>query len=72
MLRRKKEFLTFLVKDLAPFAVGLVFLLASGVYCFFVLLNPKTPPEMQRNAWSAFMMLLTGVVGFVFGKAAGK
>jgi hypothetical protein len=70
--RRKQEFLSFVVKELSPFCLAGLFILAAGVYCFFELLNPKASPDAQQRAWTAFTMLLSGVLGFVFGKTAGK
>jgi hypothetical protein len=70
--RRKREFLSFIVKELSPFCLAILFMLAAGVYCFHELLNPKASPETQQKAWTAFTMLLTGVLGFVFGKTTGK
>jgi hypothetical protein len=70
--RRKREFLSFIVKELSPFCLATLFMLAVGVYCFHELLNPKASPETQQRAWTAFTMLLSGVLGFVFGKTAGK
>jgi hypothetical protein len=70
--RRKKEFLGYIIKELSPFAVAILFIFATGFYCFYVLLSPSAPQEAQQRAWAAFTILLSGVVGFVFGKTAAK
>jgi len=70
--RRKKEYLSFLVKELSPVIVGLLFIVAVGFYCFCELLHPAASQESQQRAWTGISVLLSGVVGFVFGKTAGK
>ena len=70
--RRKKEYLSFLVKELSPFLVAIIFIIAAGFYCLIVLLSPSASPDSQQRAWTVFTTLLSGVVGFVFGKTAGK
>ena len=71
-LLRKKEYLSFLVKEISPFGIAILLIIAIGFYCFSILLSPSASQESQQRAWTAFTILLSGVVGFVFGKTAGK
>lgn len=65
-LRLRKEHLGFLVKDLAHYAMAILFVFAMGFYCFVVLLHSASTPEEKQRAWSALSAILVGVV---FGKS---
>ena len=67
--RRERERWTFFLREVAPQVFAFLFLLAAGTYCFTVLLNSKSP-EAQQRAWAIFSTLLTGVLGYFFGKNA--
>src|SRR3954447_19366474 len=68
-LRLRKDFLGFLVKDLAPYVLAIVFVAAMGIYCFVVLGHRGSTPDEKQRAWAALSAILTGVVGVVFGKS---
>jgi len=68
-LRLRKDFLGFLVKDLAPYAMAILFVIAMGVYCFVVLNRAGSTPEETQRAWSALSAILGLVVGIITGKA---
>jgi hypothetical protein len=68
-LRLRKDFLGFLVKDLAPYVLAMGFVIAIGWYCFVVLNRSGSTPEEKQRAWSALTAILGLVVGVITGKA---
>jgi hypothetical protein len=68
-LRLHKEFLNFYVKDLAPYGLAILFVVAMGTYRFVVLIRSNSTPEEKQRAWAALSAILAGVVGVVFGKS---
>src|SRR5262245_37451622 len=68
--RLRKEMLNFFVKDLLIWIIGCLFIILTGLYCFWVLIRTNSPPADKERAWSAFMAILGGIVGLLFGKAA--
>jgi hypothetical protein len=68
-LRLRKDFLSFLVKDLAPYVMAILFVLVMGGYCFVVLNRSGSTPEEKQRAWSALSAILGLVVGIITGKA---
>ncbi len=69
-LRLHKERMGFYFKELGSWLVGFVFVLAIGLFCFWVLVRVDSPPSEKDRAWSALSAILGGIVGFLFGKVA--
>jgi len=67
-LRLRKDFLGFLVKDLAPHLLAMVFIVAIGWYCFLVLNRSGSTAVEKQRAWSALSAILGLVVGVITGK----
>jgi hypothetical protein len=70
--RRKLEFWSFLVKELLPHLAAIVVIFFIAIFCFMILIDPKSSPENQQRAWTAITAILTGIVGYIFGKAVSK
>ena len=68
-LRIWKDFLGFLVKELAPYVLAMGFVIAIGWYCFTVLNRSGSTPEEKQRAWSCLSAILGLVVGIITGKA---
>ena len=68
-LRLRKDFYSFLVKDLAPYVMAMLFVFAMGGYCFWVLNRSRSTPEETQRAWSALSAIPGLVVGIITGKA---
>jgi hypothetical protein len=68
--RLRKEMVNFYVKDVLIWTIGCLFILLTGLYCFLVLIRADSPPADKDRAWSAFMAILGGIVGLLFGKVA--
>jgi hypothetical protein len=68
--RLHKERLGFYVKEIGTWLLGFFFVIAIGLFCFWVLLRMDTPPVERDWARSALSALLGGIVGFLFGKVA--
>ena len=62
--------LNFYVKDLLIWVIGCLFIVLAGLYCFWYLIRTDSLPADKERAWSAFMAILGGIVGLLFGKAA--
>jgi hypothetical protein len=68
-LRLRKDFLSFLVKELAPYVMAILFVSAIGFYCFSILNRSGSTPEEKQRAWSCLTTILGLVVGVITGKA---
>ncbi len=68
-LRRRKDFLAFLVKDLLAYVVAFGFIGAIGIYCFVILLKHGAASEEAQKVWPIISGILSGIVGMVFGRA---
>jgi hypothetical protein len=68
-LRRRKDFLAFLVKDLLAYIVAFGFISAIGTYCFVVLLKHGAASEEAQKVWPIVSAILSGIMGMVFGRA---
>lgn len=68
-LRLRKEYLSFLVKDLLIYVVGVLLLIAAAIYAFLILSTRNSPEPDRQFARSLMTALLTGVVAFLFGKS---
>jgi hypothetical protein len=70
--RLRKEFLSFLFKDLSAYAVALLIVLVALVSCFVVLVLRDSTLQEKTWAMSVLSSIFTGAVGFAFGKSASK
>jgi len=68
--RLRKEFLSFVVKDLSTYGVAILIVLVVLIYCFSVLVLRNSPAEERSWAMSVLTSILTGAVGFAFGKTS--
>ena len=68
--RLRKEFLSFLVKDLCTYGIAILIVLVVLTYCFIVLVIRNSSPEEKSWAMSVLTSILTGAIGFAFGKSA--
>ena len=69
-LRRRKDFLLFLVKDLLAYLVAFTFIGAIGIYCFIILIKHGAAiSEEAQKVWPIVSGILAGIVGMVFGRA---
>lgn len=67
-LRLRKDFLGFIVKELAPYVLAMGFIVAIGWYCFTVLNRSASTTEEKQRAWSGLSAILGLVVGVITGK----
>ncbi|MFO0950805.1 MAG: hypothetical protein U0835_06550 [Isosphaeraceae bacterium] len=67
--RLRKDFLSFVVKDLLATTVAIAILLAAAVVAFALLLRSSSTVEEKRFAITILSSILSALVGFVFGKA---
>jgi len=68
--RLRKDFLSFLVKDLCTYGIAILIVLVALSYCFIVLVIRSSSPEEKNWAMSVLTSILTGAIGFAFGKSA--
>ena len=68
-LRLRKESLSFLVHDLLATAVAIGLVIATGIYCIWVLIWNVASIDDRNWAMSVLASLLTALTGFVYGKA---
>lgn len=68
--RLRKEMLNFSIKDLLIWVIGCLFIILTGLYCFWILIRTESVAADKERAWSALMAILGGIVGLLFGKAA--
>jgi len=68
--RLRKEFLSFVAKDLCTFGVAILIVLVALIYCFVVLVVRSSSPEEKNWAMSVLTSILTGAIGFAFGKSS--
>src|SRR5437899_1359210 len=68
--RLHKERLGFYIKDVGTWLLGFFFVIAIGLFCFWLLLRIDTPSVERDWARSALSAILGGIVGFLFGKVA--
>jgi hypothetical protein len=67
--RLRKDFLSFLVKDLLAYLIASLIIIVATSYSFWMLMHPERSREERQWAMSMLTALGTAVVGFVFGKA---
>jgi hypothetical protein len=68
--RLRKEFFSFIVKDLCTYGVAILIVLVILIYCFIVLVVRSSSPEEKSWAMSILTSILTGAIGFAFGKSS--
>ncbi len=68
-LRLKKEFWTFVVKDMAAYAVSFLFILLIGLYCLYVVARYGVASTEAKIVLPLITSLFGGVVGMVVGRA---
>jgi hypothetical protein len=67
--RLRKDFLSFLVKDLLASFIAFLIVIGATIYSLWALMHPSLSKEERQWAMSMLASLGTAVVGFVFGKA---
>jgi hypothetical protein len=70
--RLRKEFLSFLFKDLSAYVVAVLIVLVALVSCFVVLVLRDSTLQEKTWAMSVLSSIFTGAVGFAFGKSVSK
>jgi hypothetical protein len=68
-LRLHKDRLNFYIKELGTLAFAAVLVAVAVACCLFFLLSPQSSTVEKDWARSVLMSVLTGAVGFAFGKA---
>ena len=68
-LRLRKEFLLFLVKDLAAYVVSYTFLLGIGSYCCYLVIRHGVHSSEAKMVLPLITTLFGGIVGLIIGKA---
>jgi hypothetical protein len=68
-LRRRKDFLLFLVKDLLAYLVAFTFIIAMAIYSFVILSKHGAASEEAQKVWPIVSAILAGIMGMVFGRA---
>jgi hypothetical protein len=68
--RLRKEFFSFIVKDLGTYGIAILIVLVVLIYCFIVLVVRSSSPEEKSWAMSILTSILTGAIGFAFGKSS--
>ena len=67
--RLRREFWSFVVKELAAYAVAFLFLGAIGGYCCVVVARNGVVSAEARAVFPLITTLFGGVVGMIIGKA---
>jgi hypothetical protein len=70
--RLRKEFLSFLFKDLSAYAVAVLIVLVALVSCFVLLVLRDSTLQEKIWAMPVLSSIFTGAVGFAFGKSVSK
>lgn len=68
-VRILKERWNFFVKEIGPYILAAVSVLAIGVYCLAVLSQSASSMDDKQWARSTLSVIVAGVVGVIFGKA---
>jgi uncharacterized RDD family membrane protein YckC len=68
--RLRKEFLSFLIKDLSAYVIAVLIIIVVLIYCFVALVIRNSSPQERGWAMSVLASILTGAVGFAFGKSS--
>ena len=67
--RLRREFWSFVVKELAAYAVAFLLLVMIGGYCCFVVARHGVVSHEARAVFPLITTLFGGVVGMIVGKA---
>ncbi|HEU5117752.1 MAG TPA: hypothetical protein VFT74_14090 [Isosphaeraceae bacterium] len=67
--RRRREFWSFVVKELAAYVVAFLFLIAIGGYCCHVVAHHGVVSQEARTVFPLITTRFGGVVGMIIGKA---
>ena len=70
--RLRREFWSFVIKDLGAYAVAFFFLITIGCYCCFVVARYGVISAEARSVLPLLTTLFGGVVGLIIGRAGGK
>ena len=68
--RLRKEFLSFVIKDLSAYVLAILIVIVVLIYCFMVLVIRDSPSQERGWAMSVLASILTGAIGFAFGKSS--
>jgi hypothetical protein len=68
--RLRKDFLSFLIKDLSAYVVAVLIVIVVLIYGFVVLVVRDSSTEERSWAMSVLASILTGAVGYAFGKSS--
>jgi hypothetical protein len=68
-VRLLKERWNFFVKEIGPYVVAGLLVLAISAYCFVVLGHSASQPEDKQWAKGTLSAIAVGVGGVIFGKA---
>lgn len=66
--RLRREFWSFVVKELAAYAIAFSFLVLIGGYCCFVVARHGVVSPEARTVFPLITTLFGGVVGLIVGK----
>ncbi len=67
--RLRREFWSFMVKELAAYAIAFLFLVVIGGYCCYVVARHGVVSPEARAVFPLITTLFGGVVGMIVGKA---
>ena len=67
--RLRREFWSFVVKELAAYVVAFLFLIVIGGYCCYVVAQHGVVSPEARTVFPLITSLFGGVVGMIIGKA---
>ena len=68
--RLRREFWSFVVKELAAYLVAFLFLVVIGGYCCFVVAHHGVVSPEARVVFPLITTLFGGVVGMIIGKTS--
>jgi len=68
--RLRMEFLSFLIRDLSAYVLAVLIIIVVLIYCFVTLVIRNSSPQERGWAMSVLTSILTGAVGFAFGKSS--
>ena len=68
-LRLRKDWWSFVVKDLGPYVLSFLFVLLIGLYCLYVVAHHGVASAEAKLVLPMITTLFGGVVGMVIGKA---
>jgi len=68
-LRLHKERLSFYFKDLGALGFSALLVIVAMICCLVFLFNPKASVAEKGLAGSLFTSIVTGAIGFAFGKS---